>query len=31
MDIPTTMPADNITITAEWNVIPYTINYVLNG
>ena len=26
-----TMPAENITLTAKWDVVNYTISYVLNG
>jgi uncharacterized repeat protein (TIGR02543 family) len=29
--VPSTMPAANTTYTAQWNTIPYSITYVLNG
>ena len=29
--IPSTMPAENMTITATWEAIKYSINYTLNG
>ena len=30
-EIPTTMPAEDITVKAQWNPITYTITYELNG
>ncbi|MBR4742608.1 MAG: InlB B-repeat-containing protein, partial [Oscillospiraceae bacterium] len=30
-DIPTTMPAEDVTITAKWTAIKYTITYNANG
>ena len=31
VEIPTTMPAENMTITASWNVIEYSISYDTDG
>ena len=29
--LPTTMPAEDMTVTAQWNIVNYTINYDLDG